>query len=75
LGAFDANTHTLTLQNANGVIAMLSVDNGGYLNIGADGVDTVPVLNAWSFLTFKMKDSGEIFGTLKHRQNPYSRRP
>ena len=54
-GAFDINTQTVTLQNANGVTAVLSVDIGGYLNIGADGVITVPILNLWSFLALKMK--------------------
>ncbi len=36
-GAFDINTRTVTLQNGSGVTAVLSVDNGGNLNKGADG--------------------------------------
>ena len=37
---------------------MLSVDNGGNLNKGADGVVTIPVLNAWSPMVLKLTDSG-----------------
>ena len=42
---------------------MLSVDNGGNLNKGADGVVTIPVLNAWSPMVLKLTDSG---GTVRN---------
>ena len=39
LGAFDLNTRTVTLQNSSScVTTILSVDNGGYLNVGADEI-------------------------------------
>ena len=57
-GAFDINTRTVTLQNSSGVTAVLSVDNGGNLNKGADGIFTIPVLNAWSPTVLKLTDSG-----------------
>ena len=63
LGAFDINTRTVTLQNNNGVTAVLSVDIGGNLNKGADGVITMPILNAWSPLVLKLTDSG---GTIQN---------
>ena len=56
-GAYDIETRTLTLKNASGVTGILSVDNGGNINIGADAVLTVPALNAWEFLTMSFKDS------------------
>ena len=62
-GAFDINTRTVTLQNSNGVTPVLSVDNGGNLNKGADGVVTIPILNAWSPTTLKLTDSG---GTVRN---------
>ena len=62
-GAFDINTRTVTLQNSSGVTAVLSVDNGGNLNKGADGVITMPILNAWSSLRLKLTDSG---GTVRN---------
>ena len=62
-GAFDINTRTVTLQNSSGVTAVLSVDNGGNLNKGADGVVTIPVLNAWSPTILKLTDSG---GTVRN---------
>ena len=62
-GAFDINTRTVTLQNSSGVTAVLSVDNGGNLNKGADGVVTIPVLNAWSPMVLKLTDSG---GTVRN---------
>ena len=62
-GAFDINTRTVTLQNSSGVTALLSVDNGGNLNKGADGVVTIPVLNAWSPMVVKLTDSG---GTIRN---------
>ena len=37
---------------------MLSVDNGGNLNAGADGVVTMPILNAWSPTLLRISDSG-----------------
>ena len=55
-GAYNSTMRTVTLENASGVTAVLSVDNGGNLNKGADGVITVPILNAWGFLTVKMDD-------------------
>ena len=55
-GAYNSTMKTLTLENASGVTAVLSVDLGGNLNKGADGVITVPILNAWSFLTVKTDD-------------------
>ena len=62
-GAFDINTRTVTLQSSSGVTAVLSVDNGGNLNKGADGVVTIPILNAWSPLVLKLTDSG---GTVRN---------
>ena len=62
-GAFDINTRTVTLQNSSGVTAVLSVDNGGNLNKGADGVITMPILNAWSPLILKLTGSG---GTVRN---------
>ena len=57
-GAYDIGNKTVTLTNAAGVIAILSVDNAGNLNVGAAGVVTVPMLNAWQFTTMAFKDSG-----------------
>jgi len=62
-GAFDINTRTVTLQNSSGVTAVLSVDNGGNLDKGADGVVTIPILNAWSPATLKLTDIG---GTVRN---------
>ncbi len=56
-GAFDIRTQTVTFENGSSVTATLSVDNSGALNIGADGVLTVPMLNAWQFQTMAFKDS------------------
>ena len=56
-GAFGINKRTVTLQNSSGVTAVLSVDNGGNLNKGADGVITAPILNAREILTQSWKDS------------------
>ena len=62
-GAYNSTMETLTLQNSSGVTAVLSVDLGGNLNTGADGVITVPILNAWSYTTLKLKDSA---GTIRN---------
>ena len=45
-GAYNSTMKTMTLENSSGVTAVLSVDLGGNLNKGADGVITVPILNA-----------------------------
>ena len=55
---FDFKTQTLTLRNSNGVTLQLDVDNGGNLSLGADGVITVPILNAWDYINVRIKDSG-----------------
>ncbi len=55
---FDFKTQTLTLRNSNGVTLQLNVDNGGNLSLGADGVITVPILNAWDYINVRIKDSG-----------------
>ncbi len=62
-GQFDFNTKTVTLQNNVGVTVVLSVDGGGNLNLGADGVLTVPMLNTWEYTSISMKDSG---GTVRN---------
>jgi len=62
-GQYDINTKTLTLQNGSGVTVVLSVDNGGNVNLGADGVLTVPMLNAWEYTGIAFKDSG---GTVRN---------
>ena len=46
-GAFDFETRTITLKNAAGVVAVLSVDNGGNLNLGSNGIATVPMLQQY----------------------------
>jgi len=56
-GAFDMGARTVTLTNASGVSKVVSVDNSGYLNVGADGVITVPVLNLWDHLQLRLKDA------------------
>ena len=56
-GSYNSTMETLTLSNTNGVTAILSVDNSGNLNTGADGVITVPILNSWEHLALKLKDS------------------
>ena len=56
-GAFDVNTQTVTLQNSAGVTAVLSVDNGGYLNANGNGIIDVATLNGWEFLNQSYKDS------------------
>jgi len=56
-GAYNSTMRTVTLVNTSGVTLVLEVDNGGNLNLnGSDGVITVPILNAWSFLAVKMDD-------------------
>ena len=55
--AFDVNTRTVTLHNNNGATIVLSVDNGGKLNEEADGVITMPILNAWFPLVLELTDS------------------
>ena len=55
---FDFKTQTLTLRNSSGVTLQLNVDNGGNLSLGADGVITVPILNAWDYINVRIKDSG-----------------
>ena len=59
-GAHDLNTQTVTLQNSSGVTAVLSVDLGGNLNVGADGVVTMPILNAWSPTVLMLSDSNGV---------------
>ena len=46
-GAFDFETRTITLKNAAGVVAILSVDNGGNLILGTNGIATVPMLQQY----------------------------
>jgi len=55
---FDFKTQRLTLRTSNGVTLQLNVDNGGNLSLGADGVISVPILNAWDYINVKIKDSG-----------------
>ena len=56
-GSYNSTMETLTIKNTNGVTTILSVDNSGNLNTGADGVITVPILNTWEHLALKLKDS------------------
>lgn len=62
-GAFDIETLTLTLKNTSSVTGILSVDNGGNLNIGPDAVVTVPSLNSWAPTSLKLTDSA---GTVRN---------
>ena len=55
---FDFKSQTLTLRNSAGVTAVLSVDNGGNVSIGSDGIVTIPILNTWSPTVLKLSDSG-----------------
>ena len=56
-GAYNSTMRKTTLQNASGVTLVLEVDLGGNLNLnGSDGVITVPILNAWSFMALRMND-------------------
>jgi len=59
-GQYDIETKTITLKNGSGVTAVLSVDNAGYLNVGANGVITANLLNAWDFATIKIADSMNV---------------
>ena len=43
---------------------MSSVNNCGNLNLGADGVVTVPMLNAWEYTGIAFKDSGRTVRNL-----------
>ena len=52
------STQTLTLRNSSGVTLQLNIDDGGNLSLGADGVITVPILNAWDYINVRIKDSG-----------------
>ena len=59
-GLFNFETMTVTLTNGAGVTAQLSVGNSGAVSIGADGVLTVPMLNAWEFLALTIKDGNGV---------------
>jgi len=65
-GVYNSTMETITLKNSSGVTAVLSVDLGGNLNKGADGVITVPLLNAWEYTILKLKDSA---GTVRNLTN------
>ena len=54
---------TLTLQNASGVIASLSVDVTGSLYKGSDAIITAPLLYSWSPTSLKLTDSN---GTVRN---------
>ena len=56
---YNSTMGTMTLENSSGATAVLSVDLGGNLNKGADGVITIPILDAWDYTTLKIKCSGE----------------
>jgi hypothetical protein len=67
-GAFDINTRTLTLQNAAGVTALLTVDNGGNLKINNSGVTTVAYVSnefaTHEYNSIIMKDSNNVLRSL-----------
>ena len=62
---FDFKSQTLTLRNGAGVQAVLSVDNGGNVRIGSDGIVTILILNAWSPTLLRLSDSGGTSRLLK----------
>jgi len=63
-GAYDVGCKTVSLTNGSGVSATLSVGNSGDISIGADGILTVPMLNAWHFLSMSFQDSLGVQRTL-----------
>ncbi len=63
-GAFDINTRTLTLQNAAGVSALLTVDNGGNVKFDTSGVTTVACVDnefaTHEYDELRLKDSSNV---------------
>lgn len=55
---FDFKSQTLTLRNGAGVQAVLSIDNGGNVSIGSDGIVMIPILNTCSPSLLRLSDSG-----------------